>query len=245
MTGEMATPSAAVTTSARNKAVETPSISRRVSSGEWRFLCSASTGTKACEKAPSANRRRSRFGMRKATKNASVARPAPKARAMKKSRTYPRMRETSVRLDIAKRARSRFMLEFAPFSVTQPHGQHQIRAQARQAGARAPRAQRGASHQRAQRDQESHQGGSRGQQGSGARLAARIPARDRPHRRQGHPASQRRRPSQEPPRARHQGTEVAYAVSPTRCSSASLVRSSIRPSRTLSSLSFAKLSRNR
>ena len=36
---------------------------------------------------PSANRRRSRLGMRKATKKASVASPAPNTRAMKKSRT--------------------------------------------------------------------------------------------------------------------------------------------------------------
>src|SRR3989442_5996984 len=181
MSGAAATPSAVAARSARVNRVAVRSTSSLVSESPLRVLYSESTGTKACEKAPSANRRRSRLGMRKATKNASVARPAPKARAMKKSRTYPRMRDTSVRLDIAKRARSRFMLEFAPFSVTQPHGQHQIRAQARQAGARAPRAQRGASHQRAQRDQESHQGGSRGQQGSGARLAARIPARHRPH----------------------------------------------------------------
>src|ERR1700687_2143912 len=81
MTGEMATPSAAVTTSARNKAVERPATSWRVSSGDWRFLYSASTGTNACENAPSAKRRRSRFGMRNATKKASVASAAAYARA--------------------------------------------------------------------------------------------------------------------------------------------------------------------
>ena len=53
-------------------------------------------GTNACEKAPSANRRRSRFGMRKATTKASIAKPAPKAMAMRVSRTNPVMRETSV-----------------------------------------------------------------------------------------------------------------------------------------------------
>ena len=56
-----------------------------------------------------------------------------------------------------------------------------------------------------------------------------------------------RRSSQEPARARPQGHEVGYAqaVSPTRCNSASLVRSETRPSRTCSSLSFAKLMRKR
>ena len=86
MIGAAATPSAATATNAKNRSVPTPSTSLRVSSGEVRFLCSARTGTKACEKAPSANSRRSRFGMRKATKKASVARLAPKARAMMKSR---------------------------------------------------------------------------------------------------------------------------------------------------------------
>jgi hypothetical protein len=39
--------------------------------GRW-FLYSARMGTKACENAPSANRRRSRLGMRKAMLKASV-----------------------------------------------------------------------------------------------------------------------------------------------------------------------------
>jgi hypothetical protein len=63
------------------------SISALVSCTPVRFLASARIGTKACENAPSANRRRSRLGILKATKNASVISPAPKMRAIRKSRT--------------------------------------------------------------------------------------------------------------------------------------------------------------
>ena len=87
MSGAVSTPISAAITSARKSAVATPSTRVFVSCGDWRFLYSASTGTNACENAPSAKRRRSRLGMRKATKKASVAKPAPNARAMKKSRT--------------------------------------------------------------------------------------------------------------------------------------------------------------
>src|SRR3990170_4581315 len=51
---------------------------------------------KAVDSAPSASSRRNRFGMRKATKNASVRGPAPKARATTTSRTNPRIRLVSV-----------------------------------------------------------------------------------------------------------------------------------------------------
>src|SRR3569832_2414719 len=66
-------------------------------------------GTKACENEPSANSRRSRMGILKATKKASVSMPAPKTRAMMVSRTNPRMRESRVMLLTAARALSRFM----------------------------------------------------------------------------------------------------------------------------------------
>ena len=46
-----------------------------------------STGTTALEMAPSARIWRNPLGIRNATKNASVAIPAPKARAMMASRT--------------------------------------------------------------------------------------------------------------------------------------------------------------
>src|SRR5690606_15495077 len=67
-------------------------------------------GTNACENAPSANMRRSRLGRRNATKKASVIIPAPKARAMTKSRTKPRMRDRSVMPLTVASARSRFIV---------------------------------------------------------------------------------------------------------------------------------------
>ena len=82
----------------------------RLLSSPRRFLYSARIGTKACENAPSANRRRSRLGILNATKNASVAMPAPNTRAITASRTKPRMRETSVMLLTVASALSRFMV---------------------------------------------------------------------------------------------------------------------------------------
>ena len=48
---------------------------------------SVNTGTTAVDRAPSARRRRRMLGIRKATKNASVTGPAPKASATTMSRT--------------------------------------------------------------------------------------------------------------------------------------------------------------
>ena len=50
------------------------------------------TVTKAVESAPSANRSRSRLGIRKAIVNASMTRPPPKSAAKICSRASPRMR---------------------------------------------------------------------------------------------------------------------------------------------------------
>src|SRR6185503_12281785 len=209
MSGAMAIPSTAVASSARLSSVAVPSISERTSSGGVLFLCSASTGTKAWEKAPSANRRRSRFGKRNATKNASVARPAPNARAMMKSRAKPRMRLTRVRPLTLTRARRRFMLEFRPFRrYPSVHGEHQIRAQARPPGAGAPRAQREPAHRGAHRDQERQEGRRRRRQGRGRERAARIAARNRPRGGEGRAAPERGRPPQEPAGARAQDPEV-------------------------------------
>src|SRR5437762_6554691 len=226
MTGATAMPSAAVTTSARKSKVAVRSITPRTSSAEFLFFCSARTGTKACEKAPSANRRRSRLGRRKATKKASVAIPAPKARAMKKSRAKPRMRLTNVRPLTVTRARRRFMLKFAPFPGQRVHGKHQIRAQARAPGAGAPRAQHEPAHRGAHGDQEREEGSRGRRQGGRGHRAARLAARHRPRGGERRDASECGRPPQEPPRARAQEPEV------TRSSSASLVRSATRPSRT-------------
>ena len=74
--GAASTPTVTTAVSTQNSIVATASSTRRVSSGECCWLC-ASTGTKACVKAPSANSRRSMLGRRKATKKASVSAPAP------------------------------------------------------------------------------------------------------------------------------------------------------------------------
>src|SRR5664279_6524879 len=69
----------------------------------------ARAGTKACEKAPSPNKRRSRFGMRNATLKASSDAPAPKDEAMTMSRSKPVTREARVNREIVDAARSKFM----------------------------------------------------------------------------------------------------------------------------------------
>src|SRR6185437_1746291 len=74
----------------------TDATKSRVSSGVRWFLYSASTGTNACENAPSAKIRRSKFGNLEATKNASVAIPAPNIWAITISRKKPTIREINV-----------------------------------------------------------------------------------------------------------------------------------------------------
>src|SRR5690606_40327965 len=68
---------------------------------------SASTGTKACEKAPSAKRRRRKLGMRKATKKASAAALSPKRAANTVSLTKPRMRDRKVEPEVTTDERNR------------------------------------------------------------------------------------------------------------------------------------------
>src|SRR5438477_11936830 len=53
-------------------------------------------GTKACEKAPSANSRRRMFGSRNAASKASICNPAPNATAFRLSRARPVIRDSSV-----------------------------------------------------------------------------------------------------------------------------------------------------
>lgn len=65
---------------------ETLATNSRTAGSGCRVRYSEMTGTKDWENAPSANRRRSRLGIRKATKNASVPMPAPPSVAMKTSR---------------------------------------------------------------------------------------------------------------------------------------------------------------
>jgi hypothetical protein len=66
-TGAPAMPTAQVATRAQNRTVATASTSRRVCASPSRTWVSARIGTNACEKAPSANSRRSRLGIRNAT----------------------------------------------------------------------------------------------------------------------------------------------------------------------------------
>src|SRR5262249_32196307 len=203
-------PRSAVATNARESSVAARSMSDRTSSGEVLFFCSASTGTNACENAPSANKRRSRFGRRKATTNASVARLAPNPRAMMKSRAKPRMRLTKVRPLTVTRARRRFMLEFRPFWWHKTvHGEYQICAQARPPGASAPRAQHEPAHRGAHGDQERQKGRGRRRQGRGGERAARVAARHRPRGGERRAARERRRPAKEPARTRPQDPQVA------------------------------------
>src|SRR5262245_43354039 len=74
--------------------------------GPPRASVSVKTGMMAVDSAPSARSRRSRFGIRKATKNASVSGVAPKARASTMSRAYPRIRLPSVARPMVPTART-------------------------------------------------------------------------------------------------------------------------------------------
>ncbi len=87
----------------------TRSSSVRTSSSERLLRAAPRMGTKAWAKAPSANRRRSRLGMRKATQKASVMGPAPNARATRMSRIRPEMRDSKVKLLTVAAERNRLM----------------------------------------------------------------------------------------------------------------------------------------
>ncbi|MCY1375019.1 hypothetical protein D9M69_623990 [compost metagenome] len=95
-TGAPATPSTQVSVSAQASTVAIWFTSWWVASSPSVSRAPASTGTNAWLNAPSANRRRSRLGMRKATLNASVSALAPKVAAMSSSRTRPVMRDSRV-----------------------------------------------------------------------------------------------------------------------------------------------------
>ena len=89
----------AVTTSNTPPSVpETRDISCLRSSWLRFSFTSVKTGTKAVENEPSANSRRMKLGMRKATQNASVAAFAPNTALMDISRTRPSTREIMVML---------------------------------------------------------------------------------------------------------------------------------------------------
>ncbi len=93
---------------AQNKRVATAETSCWVPSWPSLVLVSPKTGTKAWEKAPSANIRRSKLGSRKATLKASVHSEAPKVLAIKVSLKSPVIRDSMVRLLTLAAADNRF-----------------------------------------------------------------------------------------------------------------------------------------
>ena len=77
-TGAATTPTRVTTKSSSPNTPLTPATSSRTSPWLFRTLYSEITGTKACEKAPSAVSRRMKFGILNATRKASIRGPAPK-----------------------------------------------------------------------------------------------------------------------------------------------------------------------
>src|SRR5471030_2580510 len=177
MTAGAATTPTSVTT--KRPAASTESTfpaSSRVASSPCLPRYSPRSGTNAWENAPSANRRRSRLGMRKATTKASNARPAPNWLASRISRARPVMRDSSVMPLTEAAALSRFtpglcfvwtsgvsyQASFRGLAITystptglEPHhGQHQAGRQARQEIRQAALVQHEPAHDAAQRHQE-------------------------------------------------------------------------------------------
>ena len=105
MSGENRTPRNETATSRIDRAVKAISASSSASSRVLFFRYSVKTGTKETVNDPSARSRRSRFGIRKATKKASVERPAPKRPATIMSRMNPKTRESIVAVPTTPAAR--------------------------------------------------------------------------------------------------------------------------------------------
>ncbi len=78
------------------RAPATRSISPLTAAKDPRSRYSPNTGTNAWAKAPSANRRRRKLGILKATKKASASPSAPTTRAKTTSRTSPNTRDSMV-----------------------------------------------------------------------------------------------------------------------------------------------------
>src|SRR4029453_10373623 len=75
----------------------------------WSCSSRENKGTKAAEKAPSANRRRKKFGSLKATKKASARAPDPRTAESTASRTKPTTRLSSVKPPTVATARPRLI----------------------------------------------------------------------------------------------------------------------------------------
>jgi len=78
MAGESSTPATETATRMADSSVKATRASSKASSRDFVLRYSVKTGTKAMVSEPSAKSRLNRFGIRKATKKASVASPAPK-----------------------------------------------------------------------------------------------------------------------------------------------------------------------
>ncbi len=89
-------PSAVISNNIPPKVPDTRAISSRRSACGRVSLTSVNTGTKAVANEPSANSRRRKLGMRKATQNASVTALAPKVVEIAWSRIRPSTREIMV-----------------------------------------------------------------------------------------------------------------------------------------------------
>ncbi len=96
-TGAAMTPTRVTANRTRPNTPLTLATSSRTSSCDFCTLYSEMTGTKACENAPSAVRRRMKFGILNATRKASISGPAPKEIRYTMSRITPVTRERSVR----------------------------------------------------------------------------------------------------------------------------------------------------
>ena len=94
--GDRRTPIRETTTRIIDRAVKMMLASSMASSLDFFVRYSVKTGTKATVSDPSPRRRRRRFGIRKATKKASEAAPAPKNAATTMSRMNPKMRLSMV-----------------------------------------------------------------------------------------------------------------------------------------------------
>ena len=87
--GAATTPTTAVTARITDSMRMADRASLKASSRPWRVRYSEKTGMKATVSEPSAKSLRNRFGILKATKKASEARPAPKKAAMTTSLAKP------------------------------------------------------------------------------------------------------------------------------------------------------------
>jgi len=96
MSGDKIIPAMATTTRRTDSSLTADLAISKASSFPWFVSVSVNTGINATLKEPSAKSLLKRFGILKATKNASELKPAPKNQAMTTSLTNPKIRLNSV-----------------------------------------------------------------------------------------------------------------------------------------------------